>query len=99
MKNINLLIVGLIAGVLISLVFIIAIQAFTGTQVYELKKDVQLDNGSTITKGTKMVKFRSMPEGYDTLRMCVNIPRGEIKEYFEIKNDKRPGLVISYWFK
>jgi len=99
MNNIKFLLIGLIVGILIPSISNVAIQAFAGTKIYELKKDIQLQNGITITKETKMFKSHSMPEGFDTFMVYINIPRSQIKECFKVKKDKRSGLVIPYWIK
>lgn len=83
-------------GVLVSFFVYLVGPLLIGTRVYEVKKDIRLENGSTIVKGTKFKEW-SMPEGYDTLKIYVNVPRGDIGKFFEVEIDGRGNWVNPYW--
>ncbi|HYH04923.1 MAG TPA: hypothetical protein VEC37_17665 [Bacillota bacterium] len=95
MKNSKVFILGLVVGVLVTFICNTTVKVINGMDVYELKRDILTSNGSKIVKGTKMVKECSMPEGYDSMMLFLNVSRGEIDRYFK---NEGAGLHIPYWF-
>ncbi|NLW48739.1 MAG: hypothetical protein GXY86_15605 [Firmicutes bacterium] len=81
-------IIGLLAGLILAYLsqYLFHID---GTRIYEAKKDIHLQNGSIITKGSRFVKYLNMPEGYSIFSMYVSVPNTDLNEKFDIKRDKR----------
>lgn len=62
--------------------------------VYQIKKEIKLENGMVVPKGTLLVKDHSMPEGYDEFKINIRIFRGYIDESL-VKTKDNTGAY--YW--
>ena len=93
------LVFGFGAGLLIGGIFGRELQAGgyfgeNGTTFYEATRDIQLENGSTISAGSKLRLDRQMPEGFTRLTLTVNT---EETDAFSVDDSGRPHEVAPYW--
>jgi len=97
MKNLLLalvsLAVGLFAGIASTLYFIFG--GPVGTTVFTAAKPLHAD-GIEIPAGTELVLDRYMPEGFETLRLYINVEGGPLS-IFSTRDDPRFNLVLPYW--
>lgn len=65
-----------------------------GTTFYEANRDILLENGSTISAGSKLRLDRQMPEGFTRLTLTVNT---EEIDAFSVDDRGRPHETKPYW--
>lgn len=89
---------SLLAGVVIGVLATPGAYVFVNrdTVVYEARQTV-IAEGIVIPKGTKLIHDTTMSEGFDTLRIYVNVDPVALDTEFTRTVDDRALLVIPYW--
>lgn len=89
----------LLAGIVIGVAGTVAAYFFVhrDTVVYEARETVVAEEGIVIPAGTKLIHEAAMSEGFDTLRLYINVDPLTAKKKFTRSVDQRPLLVIPYW--
>jgi len=97
MNKYKIFLLGLVTGFLLMFIYAALYQSFIPTTVYVTMEDIVLENGSVISKGTKLTKeFLLFPlEWNELLRFGVSVESDKLKYYFDEEIDKRANLLIS----
>lgn len=95
-SGVRMFILGILIGIALSIVGFSIIEDVTKKViVYEAKKDM-LVGGMRIPRGFKFFKVRSMPEGFDVIRIDVGVFRGYLDELFTIRKSSKEDN-LNYW--
>ncbi|MBC7821881.1 MAG: hypothetical protein IAG10_33765 [Planctomycetaceae bacterium] len=96
MKAVAYLLVGVAIGVLGTLASYRVLHR--DTVVYETVHPVTAE-GIVIPRGTKLIHDTAMSEGFDTLRLYINVESEAAAKHFKRTVDRRSMLVIPYWVR
>lgn len=99
MKHILLyLLLILIGGILGGTSVIIGQFHEKPTEIWTTTRDIETDNGIMIPKGIEMRVHETMPEGFTSLQLYLNVD-GKALEYFDKITDSRSNLIIPHQVK
>lgn len=96
MKAVAYLLVGVVIGVLGTLAAYLI--PHRDTVIYEAVHPLTAE-GIVIPKGTKLIHDTAMSEGFDTLRLYINVEPETAAKHFTRTVDPRSMLVIPYWVR
>lgn len=69
------------------------------TVVLAAREEIVADGGIVLPKGTQLIHDTSMSEGFETLRLYVNVQTVDLPKRFEQRTEKQAFLVIPYWIR
>ena len=92
---------GVLTGIFLILIWNILCQSIFPTTVYTLKKELVLDNGSVLSKGTKLTKTFCFPplEWYQPFNLGITIIKDDSDKYFKREFDRKSNIKINYQVK
>jgi hypothetical protein len=96
MKALACVFVGVVIGILGTLATYLLLHR--DTVVYETIHQVTAE-GIVIPPGTKLIHDTAMSEGFDTLRLYINVDAGTAAKHFKRTVDPAGLLVIPYWVR
>jgi hypothetical protein len=69
------------------------------TTVLTARESISVEGGIVLPKGTQLIHDSSMSEGFETLRLYVNVSTSDLPQHFERRHEKRAFLIVPYWIR
>jgi len=69
------------------------------TTVLSARETIAVEGGIVLPKGTQLIYDSSMSEGFETLRLYVNVSTADLPKHFDRHEERHRFLVIPYWIR
>lgn len=69
------------------------------TTVLTARESIAVEGGIVLPKGTQLIHDSSTSEGFETLRLYVNVSSAELPKHFDRRQERHAFLVIPYWIR
>ena len=69
------------------------------TTVLSARETIAVEGGIVLPKGTQLIHDSSMSEGFETLRLYVNVSTADLPKHFEQRQERHAFMVIPYWVR
>ena len=101
MRSSTRTVLALVLGVLLGVAVTVAAYVVTNrtSNVFVLKETIRLHDGIVLPKGTQFAHHSSMSEGFETLKLFVNISTADAPQLFDTRIETKSELVIPYWIR
>lgn len=96
MNKVVVFLLGFLCGIAVLAIGIDAYKFSKKPIVYEAKSEIRFNNGMVIPKGATLYQTAKMPEGYNVLRIDIQIFRGYISDFF-MEREMKETDILSHW--